>query len=147
MIPEFNDQGNLPEGIHYASMQELIERFGYNAKRAWLLDGLSLLIRNLESAGCRLIYIDGSFVTEKEIPGDYDMAWSIQGVEPGKLDPCLLLARPEDRKDIELVYRGDVFPAEIPEGASGKTFLSFFQQDKNTGEKKGIVAINIGGEQ
>lgn len=149
MIPEFNDQGNLPEGIHYASMQELIERFGYNAKRAWLLDGLNLLVKNLESAGCSLIYIDGSFVTEKEIPGDYDMAWSIEGVEEhiDRLDPCLFLNNPDDRKEIELKYRGDVFPAEIPEGASGKTFLSFFQQDKNTGEKKGIVAINIGGEQ
>ncbi|WP_072055336.1 DUF6932 family protein [Aliivibrio fischeri] len=147
MIPEFNDQGNLPEGIHPASMQELIDRFGYNPKRAWLLDGLSMLIKNLELAGCNLIYIDGSFVTEKEIPGDYDMAWSVQGVEPHKLDPCLLLALPEHRNEIELKYRGDVFPAEIPEGASGKTFLNFFQEDKNTGEKKGIVAINIGGGQ
>lgn len=147
MIPEFNEQGNLPEGIHYASMQELIDRFGYNAKRAWLLDGLSLLIKNLGSAGCKLIYVDGSFVTEKEIPGDYDMAWSIQGVDPNKLDACLLLALPAHRNEIELKYRGDVFPAEIPEGASGKTFLNFFQQDKNTGQKKGIVAINIGGEQ
>lgn len=147
MIPQFNDQGNLPEGIHPTSMQELIDRFGYNAKRAWLLDGLTLLIKNLEIAGCQLIYIDGSFVTEKEFPGDYDMAWSIQDVDPTKLDPCLLLQKSADRDEIENKYRGDVFPAEIPEGVSGKTFLNFFQQDKNTGQKKGIVAINIGGEQ
>ncbi|MBM6552358.1 MULTISPECIES: DUF6932 family protein [Marinomonas] len=147
MIPDFNDNGNLPAGIHYCSAQELFGRFGYNAKRAWLLDGLSLLIKNLEAAGCTLIYVDGSFVTEKEFPGDYDMAWSIAGVDPSKLDPCLLLSSDKDRDEIELRYRGDVFPAEIPEGRSGKTFLNFFQEDKNTGEKKGIVAIKIGGKQ
>ncbi|KPM75048.1 DUF6932 family protein [Pseudoalteromonas sp. UCD-33C] len=146
MIPDFNEQGNLPEGIHKATMQELTERFGYNAKRAWLLDGLNLLIKNLELAGCKLIYIDGSFVTEKEIPGDYDMAWSIDGVDASKLDKCLLLESIKDRKLIEAKYRGDVFPAEIPEGVSGKTFLNFFQEDKNTGDKKGIVGIDIGGK-
>ena len=147
MIPEFNNTGNLPEGVHHASMQELIDRFGYNAKRAWLLDGLNLLIKNLQLAGCSLIYIDGSFVTQKEIPGDYDMAWSIEDVDPLKLDSCLLLQHPTDRNVIECKYGGDIFPAEIPEGISGKTFLNFFQEDKNTGEKKGIVAINIGGVQ
>ncbi|WP_407332505.1 DUF6932 family protein [Enterovibrio sp. 27052020O] len=147
MIPEFNDQGNLPEGIHYATMQEVIERFGYNPKRAWLIDGLNLLVRNLQTAGCGLIYIDGSFVTNKEIPGDYDMAWSVVGVDPTRLDPCLILANRSDRDAIEAKYRGDVFPAELPEGASGKRFLDFFQEDKNTGDKKGIVAVSIGDEQ
>ncbi len=137
MIPEFNDQGNLPEGIHQATLQELIDNFGYNPKRAWLIDGLKLLVKNLELAGCRLIYIDGSFVTNKKVPGDYDMAWSITQVDPHKLDPCLLLQKPkEDRVEIESKYRGDVFPAEIPEGLTGKTFLNFFQEDKNTGKKK-----------
>jgi len=27
-------------------------------------------------------------------------------------------------------YKGDLFPAETPEGASGKRFLDFFQIDK-----------------
>ena len=42
-------------------------------------------------------------------------------------------------------YKGDLFPAEIPEGASGKLFLDFFQTDKITGEPKGIIALDIGG--
>jgi hypothetical protein len=41
-------------------------------------------------------------------------------------------------------YRGDIFPAELPEGGSGKLFVDFFQSDKNTGERKGIVAIELG---
>ncbi|MBL4898843.1 MAG: hypothetical protein JKX76_04235 [Colwellia sp.] len=144
MIPEFDKDGNLPAGIHDATLKELIDRFGYNPKRAWLIDGLNLLIENLRKAGCNLIYIDGSFVTNKEIPGDYDLCWSMQAVEPSRIDPLLLEFSPETRNKVEVKYRGDIFPAEIPEGASGKLFVDFFQTDKNTGKDKGIIAINIG---
>jgi len=146
MIPEFNKQGNLPNGVHSTTLEEFIKKFGYNPKRLWLIDGLNLLIESLSKAGCTLIYIDGSFVTDKEIPGDYDLCWSVNGVEPTKLDPILLEFTPESRSKVEVKYRGDVFPAEIPEGVSGKLFIDFFQTDKNTGEDKGIIAINIGGK-
>ncbi|MXP54227.1 hypothetical protein FD737_14230 [Pantoea sp. Seng] len=142
-MPSFDVTGYLPQGIHFLTWDELKQQFGYNPKRAFLLDGLELLIQNLRFAGCKLIYIDGSFVTNKELPGDYDMAWSIVGVDPSKLDPCLLLNNgKKDRDLIEKRYRGDVFPAEFPEGASGKIFRDFFQEDRD-GNPKGIVAINI----
>ena len=38
---------------------------------------------------------------------------------------------------------GEFFPAQFPEGASGKTFLEFFQTDKDSGNPKGIVAIDV----
>ncbi|BCV64339.1 hypothetical protein FA893_06775 [Photobacterium damselae subsp. piscicida] len=145
MIPDFDSTGNLPEGIHLASMEELVERFGYNPKRAWLIDGLKLLICALQKANCPLVYIDGSFVTSKEIPGDYDLCWSLVDVIEEKVDPVLLDFSPTGRATMEQKYRGDIFPAELPEGGSGKLFVDFFQTDKNTGEKKGIVAIKIGG--
>ena len=146
MIPEFDKQGNLPSGVHSTTLEEFIKKFGYNPKRLWLIDGLNLLIESLIKSVCTLIYIDGSFVTEKEIPGDYDLCWSVHGVDPTKLDPILLEFTPEARSKVEVKYRGDVFPAELPEGASGKLFVDFFQTDKNTGEDKGIIAINIGGK-
>ena len=34
-----------------------------------------------------MVYINGSFVTAKKIPGDYDLCWSIDGVIPEKLNP------------------------------------------------------------
>ena len=42
-------------------------------------------------------------------------------------------------------YKVDLFPAEIPEGVSGKVFLDFFQTDKKTGEPNGIISLEIGG--
>lgn len=41
-------------------------------------------------------------------------------------------------------YKGDLFPAETPEGASGKRFLDFFQIDKETDEPKGIISMEKG---
>lgn len=147
MIPDFNEQGNLPKGIHHTTMEELITKFGYNPKRAWLIDGLKLLVTSLSKANCNLIFIDGSFVTKKELPGDYDLCWSLTGVVEQDIDPILLDFTPTGREKMEHKYRGDIFPAEIPEGASGKRFLDFFQTDKNTGESKGILAIKIGERQ
>ena len=126
MIPDFDSSGNLPEGVHLSTIELLIERFSYNPKRAWLIDGLKLLIASLEKASCPLIYIDSSFVTSKEVPGDYDLCWSIGGVVEEKVDPMLLDFSPEGRAKMEQKYRGDIFPAELPEGGSGKLFVDFF---------------------
>lgn len=144
MIPDFDSDGNLPIGIHELTFEEFVKKFGYNPKRAWLIDGLRVLMESLILANCSLIYIDGSFVTSKEIPGDYDLCWSIVGVIEDLIDPVLLDFSPAGRFHMEQKYRGDIFPAELPEGSSGKLFMDFFQTDKNTGESKGIVSIRLG---
>ncbi|MCP4295677.1 MAG: hypothetical protein GY786_08735 [Proteobacteria bacterium] len=145
MIPEFLPNGNLPPGIHDVSWQDFCERFGYTAHRKSLLDGLASALKDLSVAGCKMVYIDGSFVTNKEVPGDYDLCWSIDSVVPEKLNPVFLNFSPPGRTKMKDQYKGDLFPAEIPEGVCGKAFLDFFQTDKNTGEPKGIVSLEIGG--
>jgi hypothetical protein len=40
-------------------------------------------------------------------------------------------------------YFGEFFPAQMPEGASGRAFLEFFQTAKETGRSKGIVGLNL----
>ncbi len=136
--------GNLPPGIHRTSWEEFRERFGHSTRRIWLIEGLALVLKNPSRAGCELVYVNGSFVTAKRSPGDYDLCWSIQGVISSRLDPILLDFSPEGRNAMKKKYRGDLFPAEIPEGVSGKRFLDFFQTDKKTGEPKGIIALKIG---
>jgi hypothetical protein len=44
----------------------------------------------------------------------------------------------------KIKYLGKLFPAQTLKGITGKTFLEFFQVDKNTGKQKGIVAIDLG---
>lgn len=38
---------------------------------------------------------------------------------------------------------GEFFTAQMPESASGRVFLEFFQTDKETGRSKGIVGVNL----
>lgn len=142
MIPAFDRRGKLPPGIHSADWPEFAERFGGTAHRRLLLAGLKSAALNLQEAGCSLAYVDGSFVTAKPEPGDFDACWGIAGVVPELLDP-VLLDFSSGRAAQKAKFRGELFPAELPEGASGRTFLDFFQTDKETGLPKGIVALDL----
>jgi hypothetical protein len=71
-------------------VQEIQSRFGFSARRLHLLGGLRLALRALKSAGCGIVYIDGSFVTAEREPGDYDACWDIDGVNVEALDPVFL---------------------------------------------------------
>lgn len=142
MIPPFDKRGNLPVGVHWATRTDVALRFGWTPQRQKLLGGIRALIRTLQKAGCRSVYIDGSFVTAKQVPGDYDACWSVEGVDADMIDP-VLLTFDNQRAAQKAKYFGDIFPAELPEGLSGRTFLDFFQTDKVTGNRKGIVGIRL----
>ncbi|HLH21325.1 MAG TPA: hypothetical protein VK066_02305 [Chloroflexota bacterium] len=97
---------------------------------------------HLQAAGCKRVYIDGSFVSAKEVPGDFDACWEIADVNFGILDPLLKfldIGRPGQR----VKYGGDLFPAEISVNRTGIRFLEYFQRDKDTQAPKGIIAINL----
>jgi hypothetical protein len=142
MIPEFEDNGNLPPGIHETSWEEFIERFGRTPQRKRLLKGLRAAMESLRTAGCRRVYLDGSFVTAKDIPNDYDGCWDIDGVDVTLLDPILL--RFEDGRAAQKAkYLGEFFPTEMTEHRSGVTFAEFFQIDKESGQSKGIILLNL----
>lgn len=90
-IPELDAlTGNLPPGVHDATWDELVDAFGFNRRRAELLQGLREALESLAQAGCKRAYIDGSFVTAKERPGDFDGCWETAGVDPTLLHPELL---------------------------------------------------------
>lgn len=140
MIPAFNALGLLPQGIYPATWEEVVERFGTNDRRRQLLNGLSAALNPLRLAGCRRVYIDGSFVTAKQQPNAIDVCWDISGVDPDALDP-VFFDFGDGRAAQKARFGVEFFPAQLPEGLSGKAFLEFFQVDKETGEPKGIIEL------
>ena len=141
MIPPFDPPtGYLPVGIHDATWGELVARYGINPYRARLLDGLLAALRNLRGAGCLTALIDGSFVTAKRFPGDYDGAWDPGGVDPRLLDP-ILLTFDNSRAAMKAKYLGELFPATWP-AAPGVAFAEFFQKDRD-GVAKGLVRLSL----
>ena len=113
----------------------------HHRERASLSDS-ELPLDTLRTAGCRQVYIDGSFVTEKEFPNDYDACWDVTNVRPELLDP-LLLKFDNGRVAQKTKYLGDLFPAQTQESETGRTFLEFFQVDKETGNPKGILVLDL----
>ena len=143
MIPLFDENGLLPPGVHWASWDEFIQRFGTSIWRLRLAAGIRAAIESLKGTGCRTVYVNGSFVTNKEVPNDFDACWEEAGVDPTFLDPVLLTFDP-GRVTQKAKYRGELFPASAIADGDGFSFLAFFQTDKDTGGPKGIVAINLG---
>jgi hypothetical protein len=132
MIPSFESvTGNLPRGIHDASWDEVKARFGGTFWRQHLLEGLEEALRQFAKAGCTSVLLDGSFVTAKAEPNDYDGTWEPDGVDLDLLDEVLL-----DFSN----SRAAMFPASSI-AAPGKVFREFFQQDRQ-GRPKGIVQID-----
>jgi len=75
MIPEFNVDGDLPEGIYPASEEEFLGRFAvHSARRRWLGERLKEVFALAKSTGeIERIFVWGSFVTTKESPNDVDI--------------------------------------------------------------------------
>jgi hypothetical protein len=143
-VPPFEADGTLPPGIHSALWVEVANHLGSTARRRSLLRGLSSAITQLRFAGCRRIWLDGSFVTTKPEPGDYDACWDPGGVDVKRLDP-VFLDLTNGRRNQKIKYLGEWFPFNIVETASGKVFLDFFQQHPSGGPRasKGIVTLDL----
>jgi hypothetical protein len=142
MIPEFASDGNLPPGVHTTTWSEVVQRFGGSNRRQTLLRGLHRALQALKRAGCQVVYLDGSFVTSKQVPNDFDACWDVGGVNPANLDPTLLDFS-AGRAAQKAKYLGELFPAQFSETSSGSPFIEFFQTDRVTGGPKGIVAIDL----
>ena len=141
MIPHFLPSGNLPAGVHDATWQEAFQRFGTNPRRRALPDGLLHALQNLSHAGCRKVYRNGSFVTDKAHPGDFDVAWENYGVNLALLNP-VLLDFSNARRAQKQTFGGELFPADAAADEHGRTFTQYFQIDRE-GRPKGIIAIDL----
>lgn len=140
MLPPFDDAGNLPAGIYWPTWDEFAERFGTTQRRLDLIKGLREALLILQAAGCSLVYIDGSFVTIKEMPGDFDGCWDPAGVDVEKVAP-VLLEFSKSRKAQKDRFGGELLTTEHL-GIAGRTILEFFQEDR-AGNAKGIVAFRL----
>jgi hypothetical protein len=144
MIPGFDERGNLPPGIHHATWTEIVTRYATSTHRRDLLDGLLDALRSLKIAGCGTAYLDGSFVTAKENPGDFDACWESAGVMLDRLDPELQDFG-NDRAAQKARYGGELYPADWTANSDGTPFLEFFQLDTTAKQPKGIIAIDLTG--
>jgi hypothetical protein len=142
MIPDFRDDGYLPEGLHAATEAEVTFRFGSGTPRRRRL--ILRLRRWLELS--RLTHalrflVDGSFITAKEEPNDIDAVVLLaddfeQQVASGsdaalEFEEALLTRRPEE-----------IFAAE--DTRDWNDWVEFFSRTREAdGRRKGLVEIHL----
>lgn len=79
-LPEFNQLGDLPVGVHCATLTEVIARFGQESLQRQLVTNRLLHIYGLAQATGKLLrcVIFGSYVTNKPNPNDVDIILIMQ---------------------------------------------------------------------
>ena len=147
MIPHLTDLNGspwkiLPPGIYQADLNEVRAAFATNSRRRDLFAGLVDAAGRLRFAGCQLIYLDGSYVTGKPQPRDFDACWDPVGVDRNKLDPIFLDFK-NGRAAQKAVFKGEFFPSSMMCADVSQTFLEFFQLDRSTHKKKGIISVSL----
>ncbi len=89
MIPPFDDDGQLPPGIHPATLAEIALRFGGESElRGVEMDSIRWMVDLARKAGAERIVLNGSFVTDIIEPNDVD---------------CVLLFLPGRRRDRQAI--------------------------------------------
>lgn len=72
MIPDFDEHGLLPPGVHECTLEEIGQRFCWTDRRKDIFNGLCAFI----TRECRprvSVFVDGSFVRNKALPDDVDV--------------------------------------------------------------------------
>lgn len=140
-LPPFDPPDRLPAGIHPATWPAFVERFGTSTHRRGQLVKLGEALRLLRDAGCPRAFVGGSFVTTKSEPADVDVAWDMTGVDADVLD-AIFFDFDNERAAQKRRFGGEFFTAQLVEGATGRSFLQFFQYTRDD-EPVGIVALDL----
>jgi len=141
-IPDFRDDGRLPEGLHFATEAEVTFRFGgATPRRRRLALRLRRWIELARAVSAKRFLVDGSFVTAVPDPADVDaVVWldddfstriSRGEIAAVELEMMLLTRQPEE------IY-----------GAGNQRdwddWVQYFSQTREAdGRRKGLVEIKL----
>jgi hypothetical protein len=131
MIPEFDENGNLPAGIHRATLDEIAERFGRRPEvRRAQMQSLRWLVDLVGSIGAERLVVNGSFVTDVFEPNDVD---------------CVLLMRrgfKRDRRAVAEVESGLPFiHAQLVRGRRFDDLVKHIFAMDRRGNAKGVIEV------
>jgi hypothetical protein len=142
MLPEFNQDGNLPEGVHRATEAEVLSRFATtSARRKWLGERLCNLLEMARATGkLERVVLWGSFVTSKESPNDLDVLLVIAAdfdLEQVPMDRRTLF----NYAQAKIRFNADVFWTKVSIGQDTlDLWLDTYQLGKDL-KRRGIVEV------
>jgi len=141
-LPAFQDSGDLPLGIHPATLTEVLERFGAGlAQRRTVATRLERVYRVAQATGhvARFV-VFGSFVTDKRDPNDLDVLLIMDdafNASDLKGEAELLF----DHLAAQTHFGASVFWVRRLAALKGEQAMIEYWQVKRGGDRRGIVEI------
>jgi hypothetical protein len=142
-LPEFNETGDLPNGVHEASLDETIARFETGSDRRKLIARRLERIHRIASQTGHLarFVVFGSFVTDKQEPNDVDVFMIMDdNFDLGSLvgEPRILFV---DHGTAQDHFGASVFWMRRMAAIGGEQAAIEDWQIKRDGTERGIVEI------
>jgi hypothetical protein len=139
--PEFNDCGDLPEGIHAATIEEVVHRFALTPRRAVIARRLERIYRLARSTGhLARVIVFGSFITAKIEPNDVDIFLLMDDtfdVRQVSAEAALVF----DHAAAQNLLGASVFWIRRAAALGGEQATMSHWQRKRDGGKRGIVEV------
>jgi hypothetical protein len=131
----------LPPGIHVATIEEAVSKFGVGIRRSILARRLERIHKLAKAAGfVRRFIVFGSFVTEKEEPNDVDIVLVMEDsfdVRTVPVESRLVF----DHSTAQNVLGASIFWVRAAGALGGeKSFIDYWQTRRDGG-RRGILEI------
>ena len=148
-LPNFNRHGLLPEGIHTCTLGEVKAQFCWNPWRKELFEKLQEFLEDYPFITANRVgmWIDGSFVREKEEPDDIDVVLDIEK-HSEEVAKKVVWTKAAYSREIWNNYRVDLW---FQHPTLENNFVTFFQYlgekgaaatNLNSRSKKGILRVD-----
>jgi hypothetical protein len=144
-LPPFNEHGDLPIGIHQATLQDVVERFGSgSAQRIRVtrrLEQVIALARETGKVGRLIVF--GSYITAKPDPNDVDVILVMRDdFKVREVHSAATALFDHQRADAELGASIFWTRPSLLVLDTIEDFLSHWQ-NKRDGTKRGIVEVRV----
>lgn len=148
-IPDWNEFGLLPEGIHDSDFGEIARRLAFNDHRASLVRGLERSLDWLRTMPpIQSLIVDGSFVTDKALPSDVDAVAMIGNLTERNQREWIRAWQPLHR-ELKEQYRVDLYPTVEDRGNNFSAYFQYLRPEEALdrgaplGVLKGLLRITI----
>jgi hypothetical protein len=141
-LPSFNDEGDLPPGVHRATLTEVLERFGQGSvQRRAVADRLQRVYQLVVSTGQLVRFVVfGSFVTANDDPNDVDIILLMEDA----FDLASVTgeaALPFQHMEADAHFGASVFWTRRSGAIGGEQAMIEYWQVRREGGRRGIVEI------
>jgi hypothetical protein len=141
-LPSLAKGGELPQGVHLASLREVLERFGVGStQRKAVALRLERIYRAARASGhlARFV-VFGSFVTNKPEPNDVDVFLLMEDTfDAAKLEGETRLLF--DHAAAQAAFGASVFWLRRLAAWGGEATVIEYWQVKRGGDRRGIIEI------